>query len=57
MSDYTDYYTSELKELKPTSEYNMSVKIFDGQGNSTKQLDLTPECIAVLIEYLNGIKS
>jgi hypothetical protein len=49
------YYASELKALKD-GNFPKSVKIFDGEGNQTKQLDLNAESIPVLIEYLKREK-
>jgi hypothetical protein len=42
--DVFNYYESELSKLVQ-SEYPMSVKFFDGNGNQTKQLDLNAESI------------
>ena len=45
------YYKNELNRLKD-SEYFKSVKLFDGNGENTKQMDLNSESIPVLIEFL-----
>jgi hypothetical protein len=49
------YYEGELKRLIDGG-YNKSIKIFDGEGNHTKQLDITEDSIAVLIEFLKNEK-
>ena len=46
-----NYYESQLKNLE-NGEYFKSIKVFDGNGNSTKQLDLNKESIPVIIEFL-----
>ncbi len=43
--DVFNYYDSELKKLDTASQYPLSVKFFDGNGNQTKQLDLNSESI------------
>jgi len=48
-----NYYESQLSKLKPESEFPTSIKIFDGEGNQTNQMDLNAESIPVLIEFLN----
>jgi hypothetical protein len=52
-NDETSYHQSQLKRLMP-SEYNASVKVFDGNGNSTNQMDLNQESIPILIKYLEA---
>lgn len=51
-----NYYESQLKELNTKSEYPLSIKLFDGEGGNTKQLDLNEESIPVLIEFLKSLK-
>ena len=36
-----DYLQGQFKKLK-TTKYGFSIKIFDGEGNSTNQMELTP---------------
>lgn len=48
-----NYYDVELKRLE-NSENLKSVKVYDGLGHSTNQLDLNTESIVVLIEFLNS---
>jgi len=45
------YYKSQLSNLKP-SEYEYTIKITDGNGNTTKSLALNPESIRDLQEFL-----
>lgn len=47
-----NYYESELTKLK-TSEYYKSIQVLDGQGNTTKHLDLNIESIPVLLKFLS----
>lgn len=37
----TDYLQGQFEKLK-TTKYGFSIKIFDGEGNSTNQMELTP---------------
>ena len=37
----SDYLQGQFEKLK-TTEYGFSIKIFDGEGNSTNQMELTP---------------
>ena len=39
-----DYLKGQFKKLK-TTKYGFSIKIFDGEGNSTNHLELTPNRI------------
>jgi len=45
------YLQEQFKKLKPT-EYGFSIKIFDGLGNSTNQMELTPNIAIELLEVL-----
>jgi len=36
-----DYLKGQFEKLK-TTKYGFSIKIFDGEGNSTNQMELTP---------------
>jgi len=45
------YYKSQLSNLKP-SEYAYTIKITDGNGNTTKHLSLNAESIQDLQEFL-----
>ena len=36
-----DYLQGQFEKLK-TTKYGFSIKIFDGEGNSTNQMELTP---------------
>ena len=40
-----NYYASELDKLSLDSEYPMTVKIFDGEGNQTKTISLNADSI------------
>ena len=48
-----EYYRDQLNELKD-GEYPKSIKVFDGEGNSTKQMDLNTESIVALFEFLEN---
>ena len=50
-----DYYKSELDKLNLNSAYPLSVKFFDGEGNNTKQLNLTIESIDEIKKLFNRI--
>ena len=41
MNRYENYVREQFKKLK-TTKYGFSIKIFDGEGNSTNQMELTP---------------
>lgn len=49
--DKFNYYQDQLNRLKDV-EYFKSVKVFDGNGEHTKQMDLNIESIPTLIEFL-----
>lgn len=46
-----NYLQEQFKKLKPT-KYGFSIKIFDGLGNSTNQMELTPNRAIELLEVL-----
>ena len=46
-----NYYKHELEQLK-NSEYFKSIKLFDGIGNNTNQMNLNVESIPILIKFL-----
>jgi hypothetical protein len=46
------YYKSELKKIK-LSEYPTSFQIFGGEGENTKQMNLTLESIKELRKFLS----
>ena len=50
------YLQEQFKKLKPT-EYGFSIKIFDGLGNSTNQMELTPNRAIELLEVLKQQKT
>jgi hypothetical protein len=47
-----NYYSSEFSQLID-SEYFKSIKVYDGTGTSTKQLDLNLDSIPVLMKFLS----
>lgn len=52
-SDFEDdhwYYARQLMDLKDLTQVN--IKLTDFNGNSTKSMSLSPECIDVLIDWL-----
>lgn len=46
-----NYHKDQLNRLVDC-DYFKSIKVFDGSGNSTKQMDLNSESIPALIEFL-----
>ena len=51
-----NYYKNQLSKLNLDQEYTTSLKIFDGHGKSTNQMDLNTESIPVLIEFLKSLR-
>jgi hypothetical protein len=51
-----NYYKNQLAKLKPDGEYPVSLKLYDGQGSSTNQMDLNTDSIPVLIEFLKSVQ-
>jgi hypothetical protein len=51
-----NYYKDQLKKLNIDSEYPLSIKIFDGQGNTTNQLDLNKESIQALKMFISQLE-
>lgn len=51
-----NYYKNQLSKLNLDQEYPTSLKIFDGHGKSTNQMDLNTESIPVLIEFLKSLQ-
>jgi len=51
------YYEAQINKLITTSEYLPVIQITDGEGNKTKCLSLTPECINSLIKWLELLKN
>lgn len=49
------YYKNQLKRLE-TSEFYKSIKLFDGQGNETNNMDLNLESLNDIIKYLRNEK-
>jgi hypothetical protein len=49
------YLQEQFKKLKP-SKYGFNIKIFDGLGNSTNQMELTPNRAIELLEILKQQK-
>jgi len=47
------YYVSQLQNLK-RGEYARSIKVWDGEGSHTNQMDLNVNSIPVLIEFLKA---
>lgn len=48
-----NYYESQLEKLKE-SEYPMSIKLYDGKGNQTNQIDINIKSIPVLLKFLQN---
>jgi len=51
-----NYYKSQLDKLECNTEYAPTVKVYGGQGNSTKFLSVNLESIDVFIEALQSYK-
>tara|TARA_R110001606_G_scaffold351954_1_gene502318 strand:- start:37 stop:297 length:261 start_codon:yes stop_codon:yes gene_type:complete len=47
-----DYLKAQFEKLK-TTKYGFSIKIFDGEGNSTNQMELTPNRVDELKEMFD----
>jgi len=52
---YEKYVREEFKKLKNT-KYGFSIKIFDGEGNYTNQMELTPNRAKNILEILKEIR-
>ena len=55
MNRYEQYVRSEFDKLKNT-KYGFSVKIFDGEGNHTHCMELTPNRAKEILKILNERK-
>jgi REP element-mobilizing transposase RayT len=55
MNRYEQYVRSEFDKLKNT-KYGFSVKIFDGEGNHTHCMELTPNRAKDILKILNERK-
>ena len=54
MTDYENYVRKQFKKLVNT-KYGFSVKIFDGEGNFTNQMELTPQKAHLISKILKEI--
>ena len=52
---YESYIKDQFKKLKP-SKYGYSLKIFDGFGNSTYQMELTPQKASLILKLLKELR-
>ena len=52
---YENYVRDQFKKLKP-SKYGYSLKIFDGLGNSTNQMELTPQKAIIIYDILQELE-
>ena len=52
---YENYVRDQFKKLK-SSKYGYSVKIFDGFGNSTYQMELTPQKASLILKLLKELR-
>jgi hypothetical protein len=55
LKENSSYYQGELDNLNTNSTYPISIKLTDGDGNSTKYINLNNESIPVLIEWLKQL--
>jgi len=53
--DSKEYIETQFQRLK-TTKYGFSVKIFDGDGNATNQMELTPNRAREILEVLEKRK-
>ena len=51
MNRYENYVREQFKKLTET-KYGFSVKIFDGNGNTTNQMELTPQKAELILKIL-----
>ncbi len=54
MNQYEQYVRQQFKKLHPVFGY--SVKIFDANGNSTNQMELTPQKVELILKVLKEVK-
>jgi hypothetical protein len=52
MNRYENYVREQFKKLKDT-DVGFSIKIFDGLGNTTNQMELTPQKAKLILKILN----
>ena len=50
-----EYLINQFKKLQKT-KYGFSIKIFDGNGNATNQMELTPNRAKEILEVLKNEK-
>lgn len=55
MNQYEQYVRQQFKKLQP-SVFGYSVKIFDANGNSTNQMELTPQKVELILKVLKEVK-
>jgi len=48
-----EYLINQFKKLQKT-KYGFSIKIFDGNGNATNQIELTPNRAKEILEFIEG---
>lgn len=49
-----EYYKDELARLVDDGRHYLSIKVWDSLGEHSKTLNLTNECIDVLIDFLKA---
>jgi len=54
MTDYENYVRQQFKKLVNT-QYGFQVKIFDGEGNFTNVMELTPQKADLISKILKEI--
>ena len=52
MNRYENYVREQFKKLQETN-FGFSIKIFDGLGNTTNQMELTPQKAKLILKILN----
>lgn len=55
MNNYERYVRDQFSRLKKT-DFGFSVKIFDEKGNSTNQMELTPQKAKLILKVLKEIR-
>jgi hypothetical protein len=53
-ADFIKYYKGQLDKLEQT-EYPMSLVVYDGNGNKTKQISLNRESMQALIMFFKQL--
>ena len=55
MNQYEHYVRQQFNKLQKT-DFGYSVKIFDGNGNTTNQMELTPQKAELILKILKEVQ-